>query len=473
MENCNKHIPQTEIDTNLADAYAIAEKFKLRGMMGESAPGYYIQTFGCQQNEADSERLAGLASLMGYRAVATPSEASLILVNTCAIREHAEKKALSVIGEYKHIKEQNPELIIGIGGCMVTQRHRADKLKMSYPYVAFTFDTGAIHKVPSLVKKVMEKRGRSFVISDEYKIAEGIPTVRTSKHSAWLSIMYGCNNFCTYCIVPYVRGRERSRRPEDIIAEARELIAGGAKEITLLGQNVNSYGRDLDVDESIASLIKKICALEGDFRVRFMTSHPKDASEELLEVVATEEKVVKHFHLPVQSGSSEVLRRMNRRYTAEHYLGIIKSLKEKYPDITLTTDIIVGFPGETDGDFEATLEMLRTVEYDMIFSFIYSPRIGTPAAEMEGQVPAEVSGARFKRLLALQDEICEKRNARFVGRRVKVLVEGVSKSDSEMLTGRGDMARPVHFKGDESLIGSFVQLEIISSGAYSMEGRLV
>ena len=472
MENI-KFIPRDEIETHLEAARRIAEGFESRGMVGDSAPGYYIQTFGCQQNEADSERLAGLAKLMGYRAVSSPDEASLILVNTCAIREHAEKKALSIIGEYKHIREKNPELIVGVGGCMVTQRHRADKFKMSYPYVGFTFDTGAIHLVPSLVLKVMQKKGRSFVISDEYKIAEGLPTVRREGGAAWLSIMYGCNNFCSYCIVPYVRGRERSRLPEDILAEARELIAGGAKEITLLGQNVNSYGRDLDCGETIASLIKKICALEGDFRIRFMTSHPKDASEELLEVVATEPKVVKHFHLPVQSGSSEVLRRMNRRYTAEHYKAIIDSLKEKMPDISLTTDIIVGFPGETEEDFEATLEMLRYVKYDMIFSFIYSPRIGTPAAAMEDQIPAEVSGARFKRLLSLQDEICEERNRRFVGRRVKVLVEGVSKSDGGMLTGRGDMARPVHFKGDESLIGSFAELEITSCGSYSLEGKLI
>ena len=472
MEN-SKFISASEVELHLEPCYRIAKRFAECGMVGDKAPGYYIQTFGCQQNEADSERLAGLAAMMGYRAVSTPEEASLILVNTCAIREHAEKKALSIIGEYKHIREKNPGLIVGVGGCMVTQRHRADKLKMSYPYVGFTFDTGAIHLVPTLIEKVMNKKGRSFIISDEYKIAEGLPTVRREGGAAWLSIMYGCNNFCSYCIVPYVRGRERSRLPDDILAEAKELIAGGAKEITLLGQNVNSYGRDLDCGETIATLIKKICALDGDFRIRFMTSHPKDASEELLEVVATEPKVVKHFHLPVQSGSSDVLKRMNRRYTAEHYKGIIDSLKRKIPDISLTTDIIVGFPGETEEDFEATLEMLRYVQYDMIFSFIYSPRIGTPAAEMDDQIPPEVSGERFKRLLDLQNEICEERNRRFVGRRGKVLVEGISKSDEGMLTARGDMTRPVHFKGDESMIGKFVELEIISCGSYSLEGKLI
>ena len=471
MNNTSKHVPECDVTAALDCARRIAAGFAKKGMVSDNAPGYYIETFGCQQNEADSERLAGLAELMGYRKSA-PEDASLILVNTCAIREHAEKKAFSIIGEFKHIREKNPALIIGVGGCMVTQRHRADKFKMSYPYVSFTFDTGSIHLVPSLVEKAMKKRGRSFVITEDYKIAEGLPTVRREGGAAWLSIMYGCNNFCTYCIVPYVRGRERSRRPEDIIAEAKALIADGANEITLLGQNVNSYGRDLEEDVNIASLIRMICALEGDFRIRFMTSHPKDASDELLRVVATEDKVVKHFHLPVQSGSTEVLRRMNRRYSAEHYMGIIDRLKEMCPDISLTTDIIVGFPGETDEDFEATLEMLRRVEYDMIFSFIYSPRIGTPAAEMEDQVPPEVSGERFKRLLALQDEICEKRNARFLGRRVKVLVEGVSKSDDGMLTGRGDMARPVHFKGTPDMIGKFVELEIVSVGAYSMEGEI-
>ena len=472
MQN-NKHIDPIEVERELATAREIAKGFASRGMMGDTAPGYFIHTLGCQQNEADSERLAGLASLMGYRAVSDPNDARLILVNTCAIREHAEKRALSFIGEYKHIKEAHPDTIIGVGGCMVTQRHRADKLKMSFPYVSFTFDTGAIHKVPSLVKKYMSGRGRSFIISDEYKIAEEIPTVSASAHSAWLSVMYGCNNFCSYCIVPYVRGRERSRKSEDILAEARRLIAGGAKEITLLGQNVNSYGRDLEDGESFASIMRRICALEGDFKVRFMTSHPKDASSELIDVMASEEKVVKHFHLPVQSGSNDVLRRMNRKYTAEHYMGIIEELKRKVPDVSITSDIIVGFPGETDEDFEATLDMLRRVEYDMIFSFIYSPRIGTPAAEMTPQVPADVSGERFRRLITMQDAIAEERNRRFVGRVVRVLADEVSKTDSGMLTGRGDMVRPVHFKGDASLVGSFVNLEITEATPYTLEGKLV
>ena len=468
-----KHIDPALVEAELQTAREIAQSLAAKGLTGDAAPGYFIHTLGCQQNEADSERLAGLCALMGYRKVADPTDARLILVNTCAIREHAEKRALSFIGEYKHIKETHPDTVIGVGGCMVTQRHRADKLKMSFPYVSFTFDTGAVHRLPSLVKKYTSGKGRSFVISDEYKIAENIPTVSSSGHSAWLSVMYGCNNFCSYCIVPYVRGRERSRLPEDIIAEARRLIAGGAREITLLGQNVNSYGRDLEGDVNFSSIMKDICALDGDFRVRFMTSHPKDASSELIDVMATEEKAVKHFHLPVQSGSDEILRRMNRRYTAEHYKGILDELKAKVPDVSITSDIIVGFPGETDEDFEATLDMIRYAEYDMIFSFIYSPRVGTPAAEMDDQVPADVASERFKRLIALQDSIAEERNRRFVGRRIRVLADEVSKTDSTMLTGRGDPVRPVHFAGDESLVGKFVTVEITAATPYTLEGKLV
>jgi len=473
LQNKVKHIDKSEVSAQLNTAREIADDFAARGLVGEAAPGYFIHTLGCQQNEADSERLAGLCALMGYRRVDDPAEARLILVNTCAIREHAEKRALSFIGEYKHIKEAHPDTVIGVGGCMVTQRHRADKLKMSFPYVSFTFDTGAIHMVPSLVKKYVSGKGRSFIISEDYKIAENIPTVSASRHSAWLSVMYGCNNFCTYCIVPYVRGRERSRMPDDIIAEAKRLIENGAREITLLGQNVNSYGRDLDIGENFASIMKKVCSLDGDFRVRFMTSHPKDASSELIDVMATEEKAVKHFHLPVQSGSDEILRRMNRRYTSAHYKGILDELKKKVPDVSITSDIIVGFPGETEADFEATLDMIRYAEYDMIFSFIYSPRIGTPAAEMEDQVPSDVASERFKRLIALQDSIAEKKNSRFIGRRIRVLADEISKTDSTMLTGRGDPVRPVHFKGDASLIGSYVTVEITGATPYTLEGKLV
>ncbi len=453
-------------------AAAVARHHAERGMVGDGAPKYFVRTFGCQQNEADSEKLAGLAELMGYTATDSPEEASLILVNTCAVRRHAEDRALSVIGEYKHIKSQNPELVIGVGGCMVTQKSRAEQIKMSCPYVNFTFDTASLGALPSLVLDAVCGGRRRFITDGEPSVNEGIPSVSETSHSAWLSIMYGCNNFCTYCIVPYVRGRERSRRAEDIIDEARHLIDKGAREITLLGQNVNSYGHDLDKKYNIASLLRELCALPGDFRLRFMTSHPKDASDELLRTIAEEEKMIKHLHLPVQSGSNEILRRMNRKYTVEHYKGIISRMRELCPDVTLTSDIIVGFPGETEEDFECTMELLREVRYDMVFSFIYSPREGTPAAKMEPAVPRDTAGERLRRLTALQEDISMERNMRFVGRRVRVLTEGVSRTCDDMLTGRGDIARPVHFAGDRSLIGKPVELEITSCGSFAFEGRL-
>ena len=464
-----------KIEKELVDAQLdICEKIKSlnREKYKGSRPGYYIQTFGCQQNEADSERIAGLCLLMGYEPCDDPADAKLILVNTCAVREHAEKKALSIIGQTKHIKDACPDTVIGVGGCMVTQQHRADKLKNSYPYVSFTFDTGALHLLPELVFGALKGEKRRFVISEEYGIAEGIPTYREKPFKAWLSVMYGCNNFCSYCIVPYVRGRERSRSPEAIIGEAKGLISGGALDITLLGQNVNSYGKDTG-GTNISSLIRQICALEGDFKLHFMTSHPKDASDELIETVAREDKVAKHFHLPVQSGSDRILAAMNRKYTAEKYLGVIDRMRAACPDISITSDIIVGFPGETEEDFEATLELMRRVRYDMVFSFIYSPREGTPAARMENQVPPEVTRERMARLLELQDSICYDRNRRFVGRRITALCEEVSKNDPSMMTARADSPRPIHFKGDESYIGTNVELEIYDSDTYSLYGRLV
>ncbi len=465
------YIQSRIIDGDAAVQLAKAESVAALHAAGSEKPGYFIQTFGCQQNEADSERLAGLCVMMGYRPVSDPAEAKLILVNTCAVREHAEKKALSIIGQYKHIKDADPSVIIGVGGCMVTQQARADKLKMSYPYVAFTFDTGAIHTVPTLVYGALTGEKRRFVLSDEWKITEGLPIARTSKHQAWLSIMYGCNNFCSYCIVPYVRGRERSRKAEDILEEAKQLIAGGAKDITLLGQNVNSYKGGDGCD--IAELMHRICALDGDFRLRFMTSHPKDASDRLIDAMASEEKIVKHFHLPVQSGSDRILREMNRKYTKEAYLEKIAKLKAAVPDVSITSDIIVGFPGETDGDFEDTLSIMADVRYDMVFSFIYSPRSGTPAAGMENQIPREVSAARMERLLALGDGISKERNERFVGHTLRILVEDVSKYDSTTLTGRGNPVRPIHFTGDKSLIGQFINVKITGNETFCLTGELV
>ena len=464
-----QYIEDSTVQAQLELCKKIEEK--LKKIYGEEKPGFYIQTLGCQQNEADSERMAGLASLMGYVPVNDPEKARLIFINTCAIREHAETRALSFIGEYKHIKDKYPETIIGVGGCMVTQQHRADRIKHSYPYVSFTFDTGALHLLPELVWGAMNKKSRRFVISDKYEIAENIPIYREKPFKSWLSIMYGCNNFCSYCIVPYVRGRERSRTPDAILKEARELVALGAKDITLLGQNVNSYGKDTG-GMDIAQLMREICKIEGDFRLRFMTSHPKDASDDLIAVMAEEEKVVPHFHLPVQSGSDKILKAMNRRYTAEKYMGIIERLKKSVPDVSITSDIIVGFPGETDEDFEMTLKMMEEVRYDMVFSFIYSPRVGTPAAAMENQIPHSISSERMNRLLKLQDEISLERNERFVGKVLRVLTEDVSKNNSSMMTGKADAPRPIHFEGDSSMIGEYKNILITSADKYSLRGEI-
>ena len=462
----------SEIFSELEAARQIAEDFRLRGLTDGNAPGYFIRTFGCQQNEADSERLAGLCEAMGYVPVSVPEAAKLILVNTCAIREHAEKKALSIIGSFKHVKDADPDVIIGVGGCMAAEEHRANTLKMSYPYVDFVFEPASSYSLPSLVKDAMGGK-RRFIRGGGDMIAEGVPTVRETAHSVWLSVMYGCNNFCSYCIVPYVRGRERSRRPDDIIEEAKRLIDGGAKNITLLGQNVNSYGKDAEGFPDIAGLMRRICAIDGDFELRFMTSHPKDASDELIDAIAEEPKIVKHFHLPVQSGSDRILKLMNRHYDRERYLSVAEKLRARVPDVTLTSDIIVGFPGEEEEDFLDTLDLMRRVRYDMIFSFIYSPRVGTPAAKMEPRVSREVSAERMERLLALGTELSEERNARFVGRTIRVLAEGVSRTDPGMMAGRGAPARPVHFPGGEDLTGQFVNVKIKSAGAFWVGGEIV
>ena len=467
-----RELSRGEIEKQFRYAEQVAAIHKQNGRVGEAAPRCFVQTFGCQQNEADSERIAGLALLMGYIITHDPAEAKLILVNTCAVREHAEKKALSIIGQYKHLKDADPEVIIGVGGCMVTQQHRADQLKRSYPYVSFVFDTASIHTLPELVAGILAGRGRKFFVGGEGNIAEGIPTHREIAYKAWLSVMYGCNNFCSYCIVPYTRGRERSRTPDAILAEARQLIADGAKDITLHGQNVKSYGPDLG-DTTFAELIDAVANLPGDFRLRFMTSHPKDASDELIRVMAKNEKIVRHFHLPLQSGSDGILSRMNRRYTAEKYYGIVEKLRSAMPDISLSSDIIVGFPGETDEDFEATMDMLRRVQYDAIFSFIYSPRKGTPAAEMTDQVPHDISTARFERMLALQNEISLARNQRFVGRTVRVLAEEISHGDATKVTGRGDSPRPIHFAADPSVIGQFVNVKITAADTFSLSAEQI
>lgn len=429
-----------------------------------------VVTFGCQQNEADSEKLRGMAAAMGYNIVSDVKCADLIVVNTCAVREHAELKALSTIGQYKHLKAKNPQMLIGVCGCMVAQKHRVDELKNSYPYVDFSFEPSSLDRFPEILHQVLSNKGRLFSFGENAReIGEGIPVVRESNSKAWVSIMYGCNNFCSYCIVPYVRDRERSREYRFVVEEVTELVANGVKEITLLGQNVNSYRGGC----TFAELIEKLCEIEGDFLIRFMTSHPKDVSDELIAAMAKSDKVAKHFHLPLQSGSDAVLNVMNRHYDKSHYLETVEKLRKAMPNIALTTDIIVGFPGETDEDFEDTLDVLRKVRYDMIYSFIYSPRNGTPAAKMENQVPANVKSQRMQKMLDLQNQISYEKNLELEGKTVCVLAEGISKNDSATFTGRTEGNKLVHFEADDSVVGKFINVKITRAEPFNLRGEIV
>ena len=429
-----------------------------------------VITFGCQQNEADSEKLCGMASAMGYNIVYDVKEADLIVVNTCAVREHAELKALSSIGQYKHLKAKNNKLLIGICGCMVAQKHRVDELKNSYPYVDFSFEPSSLDRFPCILYEVLQHKGRLFSFGENAReIGEGIPVHRESVSKAWVSVMYGCNNFCSYCIVPYVRDRERSRDYRYVIEEVRELVNSGVKEVTLLGQNVNTYNGGC----TFASLVEKLSQIEGDFLIRFMTSHPKDVSDELINAMAKSDKAAKHFHLPLQSGSDRVLKVMNRKYDRVRYMSNVEKLRAAMPDIALTTDIIVGFPGESEEDFEATLDVLRTVRFDMIYSFIYSPRKGTPAAAMENQVPPEVKSERMRRLLELQNQISLEKNQEAAGKVLRVLAEGPSKNDNSVFTGRTESNKLVHFEAEPEAADNFVNIKITRAEPFNLRGEIV
>lgn len=438
----------------------------------------YIQTFGCQQNVADSEKISGMCEAMGYELTDTPDIADIIVVNTCAIREHAEKKALSIIGQFKHLKAKKPSLIIAVCGCMVAQEHRRNDIKFRYPYVDFIFGASSLFRLPELIAERVEKNKRLYCPEEqEYLVAEGLPIRRESGYKAWVSIMYGCNNFCTYCIVPYVRGRERSRAPEDIIAEVRELVKAGYKDITLLGQNVNSYGKDVKDDSGevydFADLLSDIDKIEGDYYIRFMTSHPKDASHKLIDTIANSKHIAHQFHLPLQSGSDGVLKRMNRRYDTEKYMETVTYMKEKISDITVTSDIIVGFPGESEEDFLGTLDMLRRVEFDMVYSFIYSPRKGTPASEMNDQIDDKVKGERFDRLIEVQNEISYRKNQPLVGQTLRVLCDGRSKNNSEIFSGRTEGNKIVLFEGEDCDEGKFLNIEITKADTFALTGKKV
>lgn len=436
------------------------------------APRVYVLTFGCQQNVADSEKLSGMAKSMGYESTDAPKEADLILVNTCAIREHAEKRALSVVGQFKHLKEANPALVIGVCGCMVAQEHRREELKKSFPYVDFILGTSVLHRLPEVLAEKLEKGKRVFRGDEECSVVEEVPIRRENRYRAYVSIMYGCNNFCSYCIVPYVRGRERSREPADVIAEVRGLVAAGYREITLLGQNVNSYGRGRADGYDFADLLAELDQISGDYRLQFMTSHPKDATRKLFDVMARGKHIAHRFHLPLQSGSDRILEKMNRRYTGGAYLEKLDAMRESMPDMVVTSDIIVGFPGESEEDFEETLSLLRRARFDMIFSFIFSPRAGTPAAKMEGQVPKEVQNARFARLLALQEEISLAANQPLVGSVQRVLCDGESKTDPAMLSGRNEGGKLVLFPG-ETPAGEWAFVKIDRAGPFALYGTAV
>ena len=427
----------------------------------------HVITLGCQQNEADSEKIRGMALMMGYEITDEPEKADLIVVNTCAVRQHAELKAFSVIGNFKACKTQNPETVVAVVGCMAAEPHVAEKIKKSYPFVSFTLEPGMIYKFPELLLRAIREKKRSFLFdSDEGNIVEGIVPVRTSKHRAWVSVMYGCNNFCSYCIVPYVRGRERSRDSAVVIAECEALISAGYREITLLGQNVNSYMSDMD----FAGLLECVAKIPGDFVLRFMTSHPKDVSDKLIEVVGRYTgKIAPSFHLPLQSGSDRILKQMNRTYTAEKFLDTVKKLRSTVPGISITSDIIVGFPGETEEDFQDTLNMLSAVRFDMVYSFIFSPREGTKAAKMENQIEYSVKSERMSRLLVLQDNIAHENNGAYVGTTQKVLVDSVSKrGEFDVYSARTLTNKLVHFQSDENHIGKFIDVKITRAGAYDL-----
>ncbi|MCD8385075.1 MAG: tRNA (N6-isopentenyl adenosine(37)-C2)-methylthiotransferase MiaB [Clostridiales bacterium] len=433
-----------------------------------------VDTYGCQQNEADSEQIRGMLSEMGYGFTEDEQEADVIVINTCAVREHAEMRVLGNVGHLTHTKRNKPSQIICLCGCAMQEPHMAEKIKKSFRHVDLVFGPHVLWKFSELLCQVMEQKKRVFETPDSPGvIAEGLPVVRKGKLKAWVSIMYGCNNFCTYCIVPYVRGRERSRAPELILDEVRQLAAEGYKDITLLGQNVNSYGKDLGLDMDFADLLEQVNAIPGDFLIRFMTSHPKDASQKLFETMARCEKVAPHLHLPVQAGSDRVLKAMNRHYDRAAYLDEIRRLRALIPDIVLTSDIIVGFPGETTEEFEETLSLLEQVRYDALFTFIYSPREGTPAAKLPDPMSREEKNRNFQRLVDLQNRISAEKHAAYVGKTLRVLVDGENDDGKHTLTARTDGGRLVHLNGDAALIGTWQQAKITGSTTWALFGELV
>ncbi len=446
---------------------------KKRVIDHENNKTFFIMTYGCQMNEEDSEKLSGMLKSIGYSRTEVRDEASIIIFNTCCVRENAENKVYGNLGDLKKLKKKNPNLVIAICGCMMQQQGMADKILKMFPYVDIIFGTHNSYKFPEYLNRVKTEGVQVKEILDkETKIVEGIPVDRESSVKAFVTIMYGCNNFCTYCIVPYVRGRERSRKSEDIVKEIKDLVSKGYKEVTLLGQNVNSYGLGLEEDINFAKLLRKVNEIEGLERIRFMSSHPKDLTDEVIMAVKECDKVCEQIHLPVQSGSNDMLKVMNRRYTREKYLEVMNKIKEEIPGCAITTDIIVGFPGETEEDIQDTIDLVKEVGYDSAFTFIYSRRNHTPADKMENQIAEDVKHERFNRLVEAVNDSVVKINKSYEGKVVEVLVEGPSKNDETKLMGRTRTGKLVNFAGDESLVGKLVNVKIYRAQPFSLLGEI-
>lgn len=438
------------------------------------APLALVDTFGCQQNVADGEVLSGMLAEMGFEPTSDPADADVVLLNTCAIREHAEKRVFGELGELTHTKQANPEQIIVLCGCMAQQKRIADKVRESYRHVDLVLGPQAEWRLPELLYGVLTQRKRAFSIDDEHgRIAEGLPVKRDGTVRAWVSIMYGCNNFCSYCIVPYVRGRERSRDPEKIISECRELIEAGYKEIYLLGQNVNSYGNDLDNGWDFADLLSAIDAIDGNYWLRFMSSQPKDATPKLFDTMANCKHVAKCLHLPVQSGNDRVLKAMHRPYTRQGYMDLIRYARRAMPDLVLTSDVIIGFPGETEAEAMDTVSLVKEAKFDALFTFIFSPRPGTPAAEMDDPIPRAEKQKWFDRLLDVQNAYSAERHAAYVGKTVRVLIDGESDDADFPLNCRTEGNRLVRAKGSKALIGTFADAKITDSNTWALYGEVV
>ena len=449
-----------------ASAAAIAAAY-------DEPPLAYVRSYGCQQNVNDGEKIRGVLLDCGFGITDSAENADLILFNTCAVREHAEQRVFGNVGALKRLKEKNPRLMIGLCGCMAQQPHIVEKVRSSYPYVDLVFGVDGIDTLPALIAQRLGQKKRVLQTPVERNaVVEAVPIRRDSGFRAWLPIMYGCDNFCTYCIVPYVRGRERSRLPEDVLKEFTQLVQAGYKEITLLGQNVNSYGKGLEVPVDFADLLNMLCAVPGDYQIRFMTSHPKDASHKLIDTIAAQPKICKHLHLPVQSGSDRILHEMNRHYNVEQYLELMNYAKQRVPGITFSSDIIVGFPGETEEDFAKTLELVEQVGYMQLFTFIYSKRTGTPAAKFDDPTTHAEKAARMERLLKTQDEFAFAATAAMAGQTVRVLVEAAGRT-AGTVNGRLDNNLVVEFQAPESLIGQWANVHLTGSRAALLVGELV